>query len=143
MKTWLLFLLAQLLMGPTLRAEDKQRLPDLSKAFPGGKIINKPDPEILVGYRYEFEREIAFEKLKETLRAYLGEGWQEKDVNPQMSAMLKRVMKVQGVDLAGHVTFVNPEAPGREISLTQKREQRDGRISSVVDLSGNWNRTTE
>jgi HAMP domain-containing protein len=142
MKTLATTLCALLAVNFTVCAEI-QRLPDLSKALPEGKLIHEVDPQIMVGYRYEYPAATDFERLKTKLKEFLGEGWKEKEVDPRMSKALERVMKVQGVELAGHATFTNPAFPEDEISLTMKKELIDGKKMRIVDLSGTWYKKAE
>lgn len=140
MKTLVLLVCALLsVSSSTVSAEPQERLPDLAKALPDGKLIHQANPHFWVGYRYEYAADLDFERLKKNLKEFLGEGWKEEEVDPRMSKALKQVMKREGVDLAGHSTFSNPAFPGHKIRLTQKKEEFEGKTWWVVDLSGTWN----
>lgn len=120
-------------------AEIPLRFPDLSKALPEGKLIYQSDPKIMVGFRYEYAADLNFESLKKVLKEFLGAGWKEDEMDPRDDEALKQVMRTQGVNIVGHSTFSNPAFPGQVIRLTQKKEEFEGKMRCVVDLSGPWN----
>lgn len=87
----------------------------------------------MVGYRYGYAADLDFESLKKMLKEFLGEGWNEKEGDPRMSKALKQVMKVQGVDLAGHATFSNPAFPGHVfISHDPLQDHQPSRSASLA-----------
>lgn len=143
MKIHHLILCAILSASSAARVDAQDRLPDLAKALKGGKLIHQVDPKTMVGLRYEYGADLDLEKLKKKLKGFLGEEWQEKEVDPRVSKALKQVMKAEGIDLAGHSTFVNPAFPEEEVSLTVKREKSEEKEWYIVDISGTWNKTAE
>ncbi len=127
----------------TVLAEAREHLPDLGKALPGGKLMHQADPEIMVGYRYEYDSNSDFEALKKKLKDFLGEGWKENEVVPGFNKALKQVMKVEGIDLVGQATFSNPAFSKEKIILTMKSEKFNGKEWHIVDISGTWYKNAE
>lgn len=143
MKKTHLLICALLSVSPSVLADARDHLPDLGKALPGGKLLDQANPEIMVGYRYEYDLDSDFEALKKKLKAFLGEGWKEKEVSPEMKKALKNVMKVEGIDLVDQATFSNPVFPKEEITLTMKNEKFDGKEWRIVTIYGTWNKKPE
>jgi hypothetical protein len=132
-----------LLVNSSVQVEAQDRLPDLEQALRGGKLIHKVDPKLMVGFRYEYGADLNFEELKKKIMEFLGENWKEKEADPRVSKALKQVMKTEGIDLVGYVTFANPVFPEDEVTLSVKREKSDEKVWYIVDLSGTWNKTAE
>lgn len=119
-----------------VHAQMPVRFPDLSKALPEGKLIDKSDPKIMVGFWYEYAADLNFENLKKELKEFLGAGWKEEEMDPRNDEALKQVLKTQGVDMVGYATFSNPEFPDKVITLMQKKEVFEGKMRCVVSLYG-------
>jgi hypothetical protein len=142
MKRILTLIITLLSCGPAVLAEPHNQVPDLAKALAGGKLVQKADSEMIVGYQYEYGSDTTFEALKTELAKFLGAAWKEKLMSQRMESALKKVMKVEGIDLVGQATFSNPAFPEDEISLTMKREKRDGKERRIVTIYGTWRKDT-
>jgi hypothetical protein len=144
MKLRQLIICVLLSVSNTLLADVQDRLPDLAKALRGGKLIHKTDPKIMMGFKYEYGADLNFEELKKKLKEFLGDGWEEKEVDPRVIIGIKQGMKkASGIDIAEYSIFVNPAFPEHEINLTMMREKNEEKEWCIVDISGRWNKTAE
>lgn len=138
MKLLSILICGVVLLASPARAEKRIPFPDLSKALKGGKLVNQSDGDVLVGFRYEYDSDVGFGKLKKRLGDFLGKDWKAKKRTLESDLALKRVMEAQGVDLEGSAEFTNPAFPGRSIQLIVINEMIDGEERCVVTLIGYW-----
>jgi hypothetical protein len=125
MKTLHAFLSASLIGISTLFAEDGRSLPDLSKAFPSEKLFNQTKLEGIETYAYATDFDFA--DLKKKFIEFLGKGWTEAKVDPEIEKSTNEAMKAQGMAMEGNTLFSNPEFPGTQIGLTQMKMELEGK----------------
>ncbi len=125
MKTLLAYFCASLLGISTLSAEDGNSFPDLSKAFPTEKLFNQTKLEGIETYAYATD--LGFAELKKKFIEFLGKGWSEAKVDPEMEKAANEAMKAQGMAMEGNTLFSNAEFPGVQIGLTQMQLELEGK----------------
>jgi hypothetical protein len=143
MKTMIALVIAMLSISPTVLADLPNRLPDLDKALAGGKLIHRPDPKLVIGFRYEYASNASFEDLKKELKEFLGPDWKEQERNPRATKAFQKVMKAEGIDIVGMATFSNPAFPENDITLLMKHEKSEEKEWRTVDIFGNWRKNEE
>jgi len=125
MKTLHSFLLTLLIGLSTLAAEETISFPDLSKAFPTEKLFTQTKLEKIETYAYATNFD--FTLLKKKFREFLGKGWTEVKVDPEIEKSTNEAMKAQGMTMEGNTLFFNPEFPGTQIGLTQMKMELEGK----------------
>lgn len=125
-----------------LCAQDPKPFPDCAKAFPTEKLFTQTKMGSFETYAYATDFDFA--ELKKKFREFLGEGWTEEEIDPEVNKAASEAMKAQGKVMEGNVLFSNPVFPDVRIGLTQIRMEIEGKkfmasiavIRTPAELSG-------
>ena len=126
MKILLLLTTASFFLCSLSLAGDKNKFPDLTKAFPKEKLISQSE---ISGIRsYAYASDLNYLELQAAFLKFLGEGWIEVPVDP-------KTKKMANEGLEGNVLFSNPDFKDTQIGLTQMKMPVEGKkylVSIVV-----------
>jgi len=104
-------------------AQKEAGLPDLSKAFPGEKVLF--NNEIAGVLTCAYTTELPYAELREKLLKYLGEGWIV-DKDGKVLEMAKEQFEKQGMKLLGCEQLKNPAFTNKMLMFVQVEMPQGG-----------------
>ena len=95
---------------------EEAKIPDISKAFPGEKILIKSS--IAGAETCAYATDIDFAELSKKLKAFLGKGWSEMKIGQDKEEMNK-AFEAQGIKVLGSTMYKSDEFPDKMLMFTQ------------------------
>ena len=104
-------------------AQKEAGLPDLSKAFPGEKVLFNQEIAGVVTCAYMTD--LPYAQLREKLLKYLGEGWAVEE-QPEVLKKAKEEFEKQGMKLLGCEQLKNPAFANKALMFVQLEMPQGG-----------------
>ncbi len=128
MKTLIILTVTLLLLNAGLVADDLEKFPDMSRAFPKETLIRHIGDDYWENYVYAIDSEFAV--LTKSFRKFLGEGWKETVVVAKerkkgitIRGIFHTISDPSGLATLGRSSFSSPDFPGVYIGLSLVQKQ--------------------
>ena len=128
MRNLLLAFVALLTIHPSAFADETEKMPDLSNAFPTEKLIAK----IVVNKidHFNFNTDLEYAELKTKLTTYLGKDWIESPPTEPKTDLEKKLQRFY----AGRSTFTNAKFPSMKIKFSVKESRASSGKKFIASL---------